>query len=201
MARLRSAWLALGLWVAASTAVQAQSTGTPVFLAPYRAFKASEIGASLSDPGGPGWALEGFYHQGWKQYDIGLRGGFADASNTDTRFLIGADFRARVLTYSQKFPLDGAVTLGLGGNFGGGVNVGYIPIGLSLGRRILLEGSQTSFVPYVHPVLTPTFGDNSDLLVTLGLGVDIKFTRNFDIRVNGALGDLDGVSVSVAFLR
>ena len=179
----------------------AQSTGTPVFLGPYRLFRSYEFGGSLSDPGGPGWALEGFYRFGWKKHDIGFRGGIADARNTDTRLLIGADFRTQVLTYSQSFPLDGAITLGLGANFGDPSDVGYVPIGLSLGRRLLLEGSQTSFVPYVAPVLTPTFGDQDDLLVTLGVGVDIQFSRSLGIKVSGALGDLDGISVSLSLLH
>ncbi|MGH7703220.1 MAG: hypothetical protein ACREMO_09005 [Gemmatimonadales bacterium] len=201
MARRFLASLLLAMLLGAGLAA-AQSTGTPVFAAPYRAFQSSEIGGSFSDPGGPGWALEGFYRRGYKKYDIGFRAGLADSKNTDTRFLLGGDFRARVLSHSEHFPLDGAVTLGLGGNFGNGVNVGYVPIGLSLGRRVLLEGSQTNFVPYVHPVVTPTFGDtNEDVLFTLGLGVDIKFNRNLDLRVSGAIGDLDGVGISLAFLR
>jgi hypothetical protein len=180
----------------------AQSTGTPVFSAPYRAFKTNELGVSLSDPGGPGWALEGFYHRGWRKFDVGFRGGFLDTKGGPTLVLVGADFRARVLSYSQSFPLDGAVTLGLGGNFGGGQSIGILPIGISLGRRVQLEGSKTSFVPYVHPVLSPTFGNGGgDVLFTLGLGVDISFTQTLDLRVNGGLGDLDGVSLSVAFLR
>jgi len=178
----------------------AQSTGTPVFQAPYRAFTKFELGASLSDPG-QGWSLEGFYRWGYKNFDIGIRAGIWDDSNTSSRFLIGGDARTRVLTHSNSFPLDGAITFGLGGNFGGGADVAYVPIGFSLGRRILLENSSISFSPYAHPVLTPTFLDSSDLLFTLGLGVDVKFTKSFDLRVSGGIGDLDGVSISAAWLH
>jgi len=178
----------------------AQSTGMPVFEAPYRAFKSHELGASLSDPG-PGWGLEGFYRYGVNKFDVGFRLGIADAPVTDTRLLAGVDVRTRILSASSSFPLDGALTLGLGGDFGSNT-VGYLPIGLSLGRRVLLEGSSTSFIPYVHPVLTPTFGDNAgDVLFTLGLGVDIAFNKAFDLRLNGGIGDLDGVSISVAWIR
>ena len=72
----------------------AQSTGTPVFQAPYRAFTKFELGASLSDPG-QGWALEGFYRWGYKNFDIGIRSGIWDDSNTSSRFLIGGDARTR----------------------------------------------------------------------------------------------------------
>ena len=178
----------------------AQSTGTPVFQAPYRAFNNWELGGSLSDPGN-GWALEGFYRWGYKNFDIGIRSGIYDPSNGDSRFLIGGDARTRVVTHSNSFPLDGALTFGLGGNFGGGADVAYIPLGISLGRRILLENSSISFSPYVHPVLTPTFLDSSDLLFAFGLGVDVKFTKSFDLRVSGGVGDLDGVSISAAYLH
>ena len=199
---VRRLTLNIGLALLTSIPARAQSTGTPVFSAPYRAFKTNELGISFSDPGGPGWALEGFYRRGWRAYDVGVRAGFEDFKNAATRVLIGGDFRARVLTYSEKFPLDGAVTVGLGGSFGGGVNTGFIPFGISLGRRIQIENSQTSFVPYLHPVLTPTFGDGGgQVLFTLGLGADIRFNRNVDLRVSGGIGDLDGVSISVAFLR
>ena len=59
----------------APASAAAQSTGTPVFAAPYRAFTNSELGLSLSDPGN-GLALEGFYKIGQKTWDLGFRGGF-----------------------------------------------------------------------------------------------------------------------------
>lgn len=181
----------------------AQSTGTPVFAAPYRAFAKSEIGLSLSDPGN-GVALEGFYKTGHQNWDVGFRGGFWDlgSGTNSTAILLGVDGRTRVLTHSADFPLDGALTLGAGAQLVDQANVFMFPVGISLGRRVDLEGSTTSFVPYFQPVLTPTFGSgNSDLFFSIGLGADIKFNRNADLRVSGAIGDMDGVSVSFAWLR
>lgn len=186
----------------------AQETGTPVFKSPYRTYNTSEVGVTLSDPGGNGWGLEGFYGYGHDRWDIGLRGGFLD-TDTKTRVLLGASARTRVLQSSESFPLDGALTLGAGLNLNGGT-VAFIPIGLSLGRRVMMENSNVTFVPYVHPVMIPAFGNNinadggdSDIFFALGLGVDIKFTPSLDVRVAGALGDSpwDGVSVGVAFIR
>ncbi|HET7024312.1 MAG TPA: hypothetical protein VFI39_03800 [Gemmatimonadales bacterium] len=181
----------------------AQSTGTPVFAAPYRAFQTSEVGASLSDPVGGGVALEGFYRIGSHAWDIGFRGGFdAPNGNANTTLLLGVDGRTRVLTHDEGFPLDGALTLGFGGRFVSGGSAVLVPIGLSLGRRLDLEGSSVSFVPYVQPVLTPVFGSgNNHLDFTIGLGVDMRMSRRVDLRVAGGIGDLDGVSVSAAFLR
>jgi hypothetical protein len=199
---MRRSLLAFALTLLVTLPAAAQETGTPVFQAPYRAFQQHEIGLSLSDPGS-GLALEGFYKYGTGSNDIGFRVGFWDAGdNRDvTSLLLGADFRSRVFTHNEDFPLDGALTVGIGASISDEFSQGYIPIGLSLGRRIELEDSQTSFVPYLHPVLVPTFGDDSDLLFALGLGVDIKFAPRWDVRVSGALGDYEGISVSFAWLR
>jgi hypothetical protein len=196
---LRKALLTAVLSVSALPAF-AQSTGTPVFLAPYRAFQRTEFGGSLSDPGS-GFALEGFYRFGQKKYDFGFRGGFQDPGEGETVFLAGADFRTRIVDHTADFPLDGALTAGIGLNFGSGQSQALVPLGVSFGRRVELEGSDVQFVPYFHPVLVPTFGDRSDLLFALGLGVDIAFNKKFEIRVSGALGDYEGIGVSLAIIR
>ena len=194
---------ALALSAATAGAAAAQETGTPVFKSPYRSFTSSEYGATFSDPGIADWALEGFY--GYGRWDIGLRAGLVDAGD-ETGFVVGASARTRVLQSSETFPLDGALTLGIGGRFSDDFTSFFIPIGVSLGRRVMLEGSETSFVPYLHPVVVPVLGDDvgeDDVLLALGLGVDIKFSRSFDIRVAGAIGDdlYEGVSVGIAFIR
>src|SRR3954447_19511964 len=127
--------LAVTLLAGAASTSSAQETGTPVFKAPYRTFTTHERGASFSDPGeGVSFALEGFYRYGHGPYDLSLRGGFEDLNGSaGTRYLIGANARTTVLTYSESFPLDGAVTLGIGANIGDGTDTYYIPIGLSLG--------------------------------------------------------------------
>ncbi len=182
--------------------VAAQSTGTPVYQAPYRAFANSEIGISLSDPGA-GFALEGSYRTAFARTgDIGFRGGFADRPGRgSTALLLGADYRQRIVDHSESFPFDGSLTLGLGIATSDGNTAGFLPIGLSLGRRILVEGSSISLVPYIHPVLTPTFGDSSDLLFSLGFGLDARITPRLDLRFSAAIGDQDGIAFTAAFLR
>lgn len=195
--------VALALLAGSVAPAVAQETGTPIFKAPYRAFENHEFGASLSDPGGGvSFAVEGFYRYGKGQNDFSVRGGFADVDGGDTAFLIGGDFRTQVLSYSESFPLDGALTLGLGGVFGEGDDVFLLPVGISLGRRFDVEGSSTTFVPYVHPNIVPIFGGgDDDVEFTLGLGVDIKFGEQWAVRASGGLGDIEGVGVSVAYLR
>ena len=194
--------LALLAGVAASSS--AQETGTPIFKAPYRAFTSHEFGVSLSDPGeGISLALEGFYRYGKDANDFSIRGGFADLNGSGgTRLLLGGDFRTQVLSYSESFPLDGSLTLGIGANVGDGPDAYYIPVGISLGRRFELEGSNTTFVPYAHPVIVPTFGGgDSHVNFALGLGVDIRFSESWAVRASGGIGDIDGVGISVAYIR
>jgi opacity protein-like surface antigen len=196
--------LVLALLAGATGTSWAQETGTPIFKAPYRAFTNHEFGASISDPGeGVSLALEGFYRYGRGANDFSLRGGFADLNGSGgTRVLLGGDFRTQVLSYSESFPLDGSLTLGLGANVGDGDDAYYIPVGISLGRRFDLEGSNTTFVPYAHPVIVPTFGGgDSKVNFALGLGVDIRFSEQWAIRASGGLGDIEGVGVSVAYIH
>jgi hypothetical protein len=194
---------AVAVVAAGVTRAAAQETGTPVFKAPYRAFTTHEFGGSISFPSGaPDFALEGFYSYGHGAYDLGIRGGFENIPGGDTRVLIGGDFRTRVLDASDRFPVDGALVVGLGINAGSGPDVVYIPVGLSLGRRFLLEGSKTSFVPYVEPVVVPALSSgNSNLDFALGFGVDIRFSNTIDFRVSGGVGDIEGISLGLAFVR
>ena len=196
--------LVLALLGGAAGMASAQETGTPIFKAPYRAFNSHELGVSLSDPGeGVSLALEGFYRYGKDANDFSLRGGFADLNGSGgTRLLVGGDFRTQVVSYSESFPLDGSLTLGVGANVGDGPDAYYIPVGVSLGRRFELEGSSTTFVPYAHPVIVPTFGGgDSEVNFALGLGVDIRFSEQWAIRASGGIGDIEGVGISVAYLR
>src|ERR687892_449348 len=195
--------LVLALLAGSTATVAAQETGTPIFKAPYRAFDNHELGASLSDGGeGAEFAIEGFYRYGAGQNDFSVRGGFADVEGSDTRFLIGGDFRTQVVNYSESFPLDGALTLGLGGLFGEGDDIFLLPVGISLGRRFDVEGSSTTFVPYFHPNIIPVFGGgDDDVEFTLGLGVDIKFGERWAVRASGGLGDIEGVGITLAYLR
>jgi hypothetical protein len=203
--------LALALLGGGAGTAAAQETGTPVFKAPYRAFTQHEFGASLSDPGsGVSFALEGFYRYGRGPNDFSLRGGFEDLNDRvngfdvggGTRVLVGGDFRTQVLSYSESIPVDGSLTLGFGANVGDGRDAYYIPVGISLGRRFDLENSNTTFVPYVHPVIVPKFGGgDSEIDFALGLGVDVRFSDRWAVRASGGVGDIDGVGLSVAYLR
>ena len=193
----------LALLALPAASALAQETGTPNFKAPYRAFDNHEFGASFSDYEGVSGALEGFYRYGRGQNDFGLRAGLADPSGEgDTRFLVGGEFRTQVLQYSEDFPPDGALTVGLGANIGTGDDVVLLPVGVTLGRRFEVEGSSTTLVPYVHPTLVPPFGGpEDDVQFALGLGVDVRFSERWAIRASGGLGDIEGIGLSLAYIR
>jgi len=193
--------LALAAALALGPAAFAQETGTPVFSAPYRAFAHHELGLSLSAPEGSDLGVEGFFSFASGRNDFGLRVGALDGGERSD-LVLGGRFRSRLITHSKDFPLDGALTVGLGAVFYDGITVFRTPIGLSLGRRFDSSGSGMSFVPYLHPVLIPRFSDgDSSLDLALGLGLDIRLARHLDLRVSGSVGDLEGFAVSFAWVQ
>jgi hypothetical protein len=198
------ALLLLACFICAGSAA-AQSTGTTAFAAPYRAFSAHEVGGTLSFPKGGGFAAEGLYGFGSGKFDIGLRGGFFNPDGGDTHILAGVNLRQRVLEHTESFPLDGAVVFGVGGQFGNGTHFN-IPVGISLGRRLDVEDSEVSIVPFVQPTafLTHSSANNisdTNLNFALGIGGDFRLSRMFDARVSVGLGDLQGISISAVWLR
>jgi hypothetical protein len=195
--------LLTALCLVVTAPLAAQSTGTPVFHAPYRAFDRYEIGANVSDAGNI--AIEGFYgfsHTG-ARWDFAIRGGVQDNGDCcKAGLLIGLDARYRVIDQSEDFPLDGALITGAGAHLVSGGSRLFIPIGLSLGRRVQFENSNSSLVPYVEPVIIPTFGDgDSDVGVALGLGADLRINRRFELRLGIGIGDIENFSVGFSFTR
>jgi len=181
----------------------AQATGLPSFNAPYRAFRRSETGLVLSFPNGGGTAFEGAYRVSHGKFDLGFRGGiFTPGGNGDSRLLVGAEARERVVTHTEDFPLDGALILGIGGQFASDSSFAVIPVGLSLGRRVEPKDSKISIVPYVQPTGFLVAGNGtSDFLFSLGLGADFRLTPRFDARISAGLGDLEGVSLSAVWVH
>jgi hypothetical protein len=206
MVRKACGFALLGI-VFAAAPILAQATGTPSYNAPYRAFTQSEFGGTLSFPDPGGTAIEGQYRFGYQTFDIGLRGGAlfpgGGASNV---LLLGIEARDRVITHTTEFPLDGAIVFGAGLNSGGGT--GFIaPVGLSLGRRLLVQGSQVSIVPYVQPTgfLVSGYGAGTHLRFALGLGADFRLSQLFDARLSVGVGDntapARGVAISAVWVH
>ena len=195
--------IALGLALAGIAPLGAQSTGMPSFNAPYRAFQRSELGAVISFPGGSGTGFEGMYRYASGKFDIGFRGGIFDpGGGANTVALVGAEARERVITHTEDFPLDGALVFGLGGEFVSGGHAIFVPVGLSLGRRVDPKGSKISIVPYTQPtIFLVSGGGTTDVHFTLGLGADFRLSRVFDARFSAGVGDLDGISLAAVWVH
>jgi hypothetical protein len=196
-----------GLLATLAVPAAAQTIGTPVYKSPYHDFRRSELAGYLSDPGsGISIAIQGEYRRATPRFDYGLTFGYLDPTGSGSGiFGVGIDGRASVAHRTEDFPLDASVTLGLGGLIRSG-DIGFmLPIGITLGRQVLLEESKVSFTPYVNPVIAPVFGNDNvvgnDVLFGLGLGVDITLSPRLDVRLSGGLGDIDGVGVGLAWHR
>lgn len=175
----------------------AQATGMPTFFAPTRAFGSSELGLTLSLPDGDATGVEGRLGVALDQADLALRGGYVDgASGSDGSFVAGAEARVPVLGRTPTFPFDGGLILGIGRSFAGGGQT-IVPIGLSVGRRLVLDGPAFQLTPYVQP--TVIFA--SDTWFTFGLGVDLSIRDIPEVRANWAVGDLEGFSISLFWSR
>lgn len=196
--------LIAGLALILASPLGAQTTGMPSYNAPYRAFQRSELGAVVSFPGGGGTAIEGAYRYARGRFDIGLRVGMFDPGAAKTALLLGGEGRQRVITHSRDFPLDGALVAGIGARLVSGGSALYVPVGLSLGRRVDTNKSSISIVPYAQP--TAVFaaslsGGGSDLIFTLGFGADVRLSRTFDVRLSAGIGDLHGVSLGAMWVH
>jgi hypothetical protein len=195
-------WVAIAVLCGGVATAAAQATGMPSFNAPYRAFQRSEFGAVISFPNSAGTAIEGAYRYAAGRFDIGLRGGMWDpGSCCKTELLVGVEARERVITHTTDFPLDGALVFGAGGALVSGGSTLFIPVGLSLGRRVESKGSSISFVPYVEPTATLVADGGSTLDFTLGVGVDVGVSKTFDARFAAGVGDLDGVSIGAVWVH
>jgi hypothetical protein len=200
--RLRPALCLIVIAGGSAPALAAQATGMPSYNAPYRAFTRSEIGVAVSFPDGGGTAFEGAFRKSSGKFDLGFRGGIFTPDGGDSRLLVGAEARQRVITHTEDFPLDGALILGVGGQFSSGDGFLIIPIGLSLGRRVDPKDSKISIVPYVQPTGFLIAGEGeSNFRFALGLGADFRLSPKFDARISAGLGDLEGVSLGAVWLH
>ncbi|MBI4500326.1 MAG: hypothetical protein HY700_04115 [Gemmatimonadetes bacterium] len=190
--------VAATLWASAGAA---QTTGTPSFNAPYRAFARHEFGGTISFPSGiPDLGIEGQYRFGYQRFDLGFRAGVVTQTGGGNKIILGAEGRTRVVTHTEEFPLDGALILGLGGNFNG-TSKGIIMGGLSLGRRVDPRDTQVSIVPYAEPALFIVSGGGTDLQFALGLGADFRLSKVFDVRASVGLGDVEGIAFSAVWVH
>lgn len=125
------------------------------------------------------------------QFDLGV----ADGPPGDVRFVIGGGLAQQTHRANVDFPLDMALTAGVGGSFGDGLSLLRVPFGLSLGHTFLFD-SPTALTPYVHPRVAldycsrcgPGADGDADIGMELDLGLDVRFTRAMSMRASVLMG-------------
>ena len=179
--------------------VSAQATGTATFFAPTRAFGDTEVGVSFSGASGSGGVgVEGRYGFLLSRSDISMRAGYVDPGDAGSGSVVaGVEVRVPVIGHDRRFPLDGAFILGVGHRFSDAGGETFVPVGLSLGRRIALDGNDLQITPYLQP--TVVFQDDSAF--GAGLGLDFHIRGVPDIRLNWTVGDFDGFAISLFWAR
>lgn len=187
------------LFAAIAEPLAAQATALPTFYAPRRAFGTNELGLTLSRPGGDATGIEGRFAAALDRADLNFRMGFVDpGGNADGRIVAGIEARIPAIGRSSTFPLDGAFILGVGRRFNdGGGGETFVPLGLSLGRRLDLDGPALQLTPYVQPTIVIA----DDALVAFGLGLDLRVRGIPEIRFNSSVGDMEGFSVGLYWPR
>lgn len=146
---------------------------TPTFMAPR---SSSDLGIYLSD--GPGeFSIEGIWRRSSGSYDLGLRGGVADAD--DLILLLGAEIRNPL---SVSAPIDVAVSGTAQGAFGDR-SAGGVLLGVAVGHTF--EADDLAITPYFHPragMVRPFFPDEWDLELLADIGVDVRIGSNLELR-------------------
>lgn len=188
MMRKNVVWAAAAIALATAP-VQAQ-VFTPSYMAPA---PSADAGVYFSE--GPGdFAVEGIWRGNFGGQNLGLRAGIADTE--DLSVLVGVDFRRPLV---QRSPLDFSLTAAGQGLIGDYDGFGFL-LGLALGYTFGLD--DLALTPYLHPRvgLINSLGGNDDLDLELlaDFGLDLRLTRNLEIRFAFPL-DSEGSDWGVGF--
>ena len=172
---------------------------TPTFMGPR---PGSDLGVYLIDADYGDVGLQGI----WRTSDgtnLGLRAGFLDTPG-DAIVTLGAETWGDIAVQDADFPLDLSWTAGVGAWLNGSTVVS-VPVGVSIGRTIDIEGSNVSVQVYGHPRLGLAIYENAadDLDLDLGglfdLGADFHLSSDLAIKVAASFGDSDALGIGLAW--
>jgi hypothetical protein len=210
MIRLLRAFILVATVGAASAAAQAYNY--PAFQTPRIVDREYNFAAASGN--GSGTALLFQWREGFRpDWQFGFDGGLATPSHLDTRVLVGGALAYQVMRETADFPLDIALTAGVGLSGGDGVTVVRIPVGASVGHTFELDNGM-ALTPFAHPRLSVDDcsscgvdtgvgrpGSDSRVNVDVDVGVDFRVTPQISLRLAALLGaaDFNGGTNSVGF--
>jgi hypothetical protein len=186
--------------------VAAQTTGTPSFMAPPPPMFVSSVGIyGTNGNQGRGYGFEAEYRfvPRSRRFDFGFRAGVAhDTANGGTAKLAGIDGRYAFFHESAEFPVDAALTGGVGVRFHLHDNVTLVPVGVTVGRRLTPPSGGVLVTTYMHPKVYYIGGSPSKTIgFNMGVGLNVLFTRGFELRIGGAVGDYGGFGLGFILFR
>lgn len=180
-------------WVAAVASViafgaapaGAQALNYPSFQPPR--VVAREFSGAVA--GGGGTAVVGEWREGVglnTQFNI-QTGVFDPEGLGDARFIIGGGLAQQLTREAPQQPLAVLLTGGIYASFGNDVTIVNVPLGVSIGHRIALDGGM-AITPYVHPRVSLAFcgdcADDTDVGIDFDLGADLELTRQLSLRAS-----------------
>ena len=156
--------------------------------------------ASIGDPTG----LKLIWRQSGN-LNLGVHAGTADLDNIGQTILLGGEFYGPLSGATASTGLIMSWGLGAGAVFGDNYIDLSIPAGVSVGMNLGTGG--VSFLPYVHPRVsfdvssfdTPGGEETeTNLGLSIDLGVDVGLGESFILRAGGSFGDRDAFGAGLA---
>lgn len=139
-------------------------------------------------------------------FDAGLAD--PDVEGADVYLILGGQFARSLARSSADMPLDVLFTAGAFTQFGNDMVFLSIPVGVSVGHRFPLQGTQMAITPYIHPRLALQYVsvdngtvDNSDTEIDIAfdVGGSLEFSPQLALRLSATFGDDDVLGLSLAW--
>ena len=135
---------------------------------------------------------------------FGFRLGLVDGPGRDNSTVLGGVEFSGPISHAgadSRLLIDWVAGVGAGlGDF----TIVSVPFGLTVGGTF--QGDGASFTPWIGAklVLDGYFGDqyagdDTDLNVGVDLGIDLKFTEGWLVRVGASLADRDAIAIGIVF--
>jgi hypothetical protein len=144
----------------------------------------------------------------WRQsgnLNLGVHAGTADLSDVGEAILLGGEFYGPLTGATASTGLIMSWGLGAGAVFGDNYIDLSVPLGVSIGMNLGTGG--VSILPYVHPRVSLDVSSvgsgaaeetETNVGLTIDLGVDVGLGERFILRAGGSFGDRDAFGAGLA---